>query len=83
MVEVQSASNFHKLVHSQVITMKTLKEDAHIRSVCVYDMDWGLNLTADYFYFLRIKGGVSLDWPCLDTLLLFKLTPLPPALFDY
>ncbi len=28
------------------------------------------------------KGGVSLDWPTLDTLLLFKLTPLPPALFD-
>ena len=38
MIEVQSASSFHKLVHSQVITMKTLKEDAHIRGVCVYDM---------------------------------------------
>ena len=28
------------------------------------------------------KGGVSLDWPCLDTLLLFKLKSLTPALFD-
>ena len=33
MVEVQSASSFHKLVHSQVITMKTLKEDTE------YDID--------------------------------------------
>ena len=28
------------------------------------------------------KGGVSLGWPCLDILMLFMLTPLPPALFD-
>ena len=49
MVEVQSASSFHKLVHSDVITMKTLKEDTQIRRVCVYDMDRGLNITADYF----------------------------------
>ena len=41
MVEVQSASSFHKRVHSQVITMKTLKEDTQIRRVCVYDMDRG------------------------------------------
>ncbi len=50
MVEVQSASSFHKLVHSDVITMKTLKEDTQIRRVCVYDMDRGLNLTADYTF---------------------------------
>ena len=31
----------------------------------------------------REKGGVSLDWPSLDTLImLFRLMPLPPALFD-
>ena len=49
MVAVQSASSSHKIVHSQVIAIKTLKEDTQIRRVCVYDMDMGLNLTADYF----------------------------------
>ena len=75
---MQSASSFHKLVHSQVITMKTLKEDAQIRRVCVYDT------YKPYGRLLLIfqKGSASLDWPCLDTLLLFKLTPLPPSLFD-
>ena len=28
------------------------------------------------------KGGVSLDWPCLETLMSLKLTPLRPAFFD-
>ena len=46
---MQSASSSHKIVHSQVITIKTLNEDTQIRMVCVYDMDRGLNLTADYF----------------------------------
>ena len=78
MVEVQSASSFHKLVHSQVITMKTLKEDTQIWRVCLYDMD------TSYSRLLLIsqKGGVSLNWPCLDTLVLVKLAPLPPALYD-
>ena len=66
----------HTLVHSQVITMKILKEDTQRRRV--YDMDkpyGGLLLISQ-------KGILSLDWPCLDTLLLFKLMPLLPALFD-
>ena len=45
-------------------------------------MTW-INLTAAArLLLISQKGGVSLDWSCLDTLLLFKLTPLHPALFD-
>ena len=60
MVEVQSASSFHKLVYSQVITMNTLQEDTQIRRVCVYDMDRGIHLTADYFLFLRREVSPSI-----------------------
>ena len=78
---MQSASSSHKIVHSQVITIKTLNEDTQIRRVCVYDMDIG---SQPYGRLLLIpeKECGSLDWPCLDTLLLFKLTPLPSDLFD-
>ena len=64
MVQVQSASSFRKLVLSQVIKMMTLKEDTQIRRVCVYDMD----KPYDRLLLISQKGGVSLDWPCLDTL---------------
>ena len=72
---------FHKLVHSQVITMKTLKEVTHIRRVCVYDMDRGLNLTTT-FNFSEVR--------CLPRLTLLRYTSVIqadatssiPALFD-
>ena len=46
MVEVQSASSFHKLVHSQVITMKTLKEDTDYGGSAFMSR---IHFTADYF----------------------------------
>ena len=56
----------------------TMKEDTQIWRVCVNDMD----KRYDRLLLISQKGGVSLDWPCLDILMLFKLTPLPPDLFD-
>ena len=46
------------------------------------DSPVGWSIPLSRLLLISQKGGVSLDWPCLDTLLLFKLTPLPPALFD-
>ncbi len=57
--------------------MKTLKEDTQIRRVCVDDMDLGVQpLRQTTFNFSEGR--------CLPRLavLLFKLTPLPPDLFD-
>ena len=63
MVEVQSASSFHKLVHSQVITRNTSKEDTQIRRVGVYAMD------KPYSRLLLIyqKGGVHVNMVATST----------------
>ena len=67
---MQSVSSFHRPVHSQLITMKTLKEGTHIRSVCVDD------IRQTTFKFS--EGAVS-----LDILLLFELMPLPPIQINF
>ena len=43
---------------------------------------WHLDTPYGRLFLYSQKGGVSLDWPCLDTLMLYKLTPFNPYLFD-